>query len=247
MDSGQGVTNYAINQPSYAYSGATTEFDDALVQRGIVTAEQVLLAKGMSVMDAERILCTQNKQDVGHASTQRPMCNTMDQCRDTANDDDDSSSEDDDYNDEFMHEYQRKRMMELQEMAVHNTGGGGGGSVGSNKSKPTFGEVIYIDRTEWIRHVNEASHDSWVVVCLTSSDTERTGRNQAMVQDLAVHYTSTKFVFIPSHSAIPNWPESNLPSLFLYRDGTMKHELVRLAIDTRQELEATLKELSVIQ
>jgi Phosducin len=246
MDSGQGVTNYAINQPSYAYSGATTEFDDALVQRGIVTAEQVLLAKGMSVTDAERILVTQKKQQGDNESAQRPTKNAIERCRDITNvdddDDDNSSSEGDDYDDEFMHEYQRKRMIEMQEMAVNNTIGG---SVGPNK--PSFGQVIYIDRTEWIRHVNEASRDCWVVVCLTSSDTERTGRIQAMVQDLAVHYTATKFVLIPSHSAIPNWPESNLPSLFLYHDGTMQHELVRLAIDTRQELEATLKALSVIQ
>jgi hypothetical protein len=242
MDSGQGVTNYAINQPSYAYSGATTEFDDALVQRGIVTAEQVLLAKGMSVTDAERLL-TQNKQGSDHVSTQRPTKNAVERCRDST-DNDDGSSEEDDYDDEFMHEYQKKRMMELQEMAVNNTGAGPGGP---NTNKPTFGQVIYIDRTEWIRHVNEASRDCWVVVCLTSSDTERTGRVQAMVQDLAVRYVATKFVLIPAHSAIPNWPESNLPSLFLYRDGRMQHELVRLAIDTRQELEAQLKELTVIE
>jgi hypothetical protein len=43
---GKGVTNFAVDRPSYDYTTATTEFDDELIKRGIVTMEQVMVAKG---------------------------------------------------------------------------------------------------------------------------------------------------------------------------------------------------------
>jgi hypothetical protein len=43
---GRGVTNYSTGKPSYGFSSATTEFDDALTSRGIVTFEQAMIAKG---------------------------------------------------------------------------------------------------------------------------------------------------------------------------------------------------------
>jgi hypothetical protein len=38
---GRGVTNYATSKPSHEYTTATTEFDDALLKRGIISFEQV--------------------------------------------------------------------------------------------------------------------------------------------------------------------------------------------------------------
>jgi hypothetical protein len=86
-----------------------------------------------------------------------------------------------------------------------------------------------------------------VVVCLTSSDTERTGRVEQAVRQLAEAYRSTKFILIPSRSAIHNWPDSNLPSIFLYRYGKMQTELLRLSPETDEEqLEDTLRESGVL-
>ena len=251
---GQGVINYAAadnHRPSYAFSGATTEFDDALLQRGIVTRDQVLLSKGMSVADAERLLqqSSSGQQQQQHESTNSTSVEgqlrderkiNQSEFTDDGDDEDDSDFEDNE-DDAFLQEYRRKRMMELQEESST--------AAGTVPKRRTFGEVVYIDRTEWIRHVNEDSVDgTWVVVCLTSSDTERTGRVEAIIaKELAAEHPATKFVLIPSHSAIANWPDANLPSLFLYRHGTMQHELIRLPVDlTREQLEETLTELNVL-
>lgn len=243
---GHGVTNYSLeHQPSYAYTDRTTEFDDALLQRNIVTQEQVLLSKGMSLSDVQRLLLNKSKATAADATKSQPdvedstvsLVNSQKNGNDCEDDEDDSDFMEDN-DDAFLQEYRQKRMAELQESVA-----------AAAQERKTFGEVVWIDRTEWIRHVNDESRlGVWVVVCLTSSDTERTGSVQAAVQQLAVDYNHTKFVCIPSHSAIPNWPESNLPSLFLYRDGTMQHELVRLPVDmTIEQLENVLMELTVLE
>ena len=52
---GRGVTNYSTDKPSYGFSTATTEFDDALMSRGVVTFEQAMIAKGASPQEARRL------------------------------------------------------------------------------------------------------------------------------------------------------------------------------------------------
>ena len=52
---GRGVTNYSTDKPSYRFSTATTEFDDALMSRGVVTFEQAMIAKGASPQEARRL------------------------------------------------------------------------------------------------------------------------------------------------------------------------------------------------
>ena len=52
---GRGVTNYSTEKPAFAFSTRTTEFDDALVERNIVTLEQAFMAKGASEKEAQRL------------------------------------------------------------------------------------------------------------------------------------------------------------------------------------------------
>ena len=217
---GRGVTNYSVDKPSYAFSGATTEFDDALIQRGIVTKEQALAAKGMSMELAQR-LANPTSPEATQSSTEQQ-----------GSDDDDT-----DDNDEFLAQYRAKRFAQLEQEHAHKT----------RARQYQYGEPIVIDRTEWKRHVNDDSNHVWVVVCLTSSDTERTGCLEQAVRELAANYTTTKFVMIAAHSAIAHWPVENLPSLFLYRHGTMQHELVRLPVNmSATQLLDELKERSVL-
>lgn len=234
---GEGVTNYSVDKPSYAFSGATTEFDDALIQRGIVTKEQALAAKGMSMEEAQRLV-NQHQTASAEASKWQDESNPKrhDSEDDASSEDEDDSFLDDNDDDEFLAEYRKKRVAELQQEHAQATA----------KAHYRYGEPVIIDRTEWTRHVNDDSQHVWVVVCLTSSDTERTGCLEAAVRELATVYTTTKFVLIAAHSAIPNWPVENLPSLFLYRHGKMQHELLRLPVDMNSEqLEEVLKKLSV--
>ena len=223
---GRGVTNYSVDKPSYAFSGATTEFDDALIQRGIVTKEQALAAKGMSMELAQR-LANPTSQEATHSTTEQQVID----------DDDTDDDADDDDDDGFLAQYRAKRFAQLEQEHAHKT----------RARQYQYGGPIVIDRTEWKRHVNDDSNHVWVVVCLTSSDTERTGCLEQSVRELAAHYTTTKFVMIAAHSAIAHWPVENLPSLFLYRHGTMQHELVRLPVNmSATQLLDELKERSVL-
>jgi hypothetical protein len=230
---GAGVTNYDVTLPSYGYSSATTQFDEELIRRGIVTRHQALMAKGMTAAQARDLLVDPSGSPSQTTTTTRSSAKQWKNHNETEqeidvdrrihdNDDDDIFDDD---NDEFLQEYRRKRLAALQAAAFS-------------------AEPRVIDRTEWTRHVNEASHHHWVVVCLTSSDTERTGNMEQAIRTLArqmgtaastttsrtTHTTPppVSFVLIPAHSAIPNWPMTNLPSLFLYRHGTLQQELVRL-------------------
>ena len=45
------------------------------------------------------------------------------------------------------------------------------------------------------------------------------------IRQLAAKYTKTKFVKIISNDCIPNYPDRNLPTLLIYKDGECKHNL----------------------
>lgn len=215
---GQGVTNYASDRPSYAFSASTTEFDDALIRRGVITEEDALVAKGASREQAAKLL-VHPKNNIVHQHVN----------------DSDDGSDDDEFlvDDEFMTRYRKQRLEEL---------------CAAKPKAALFGDVVSISRSDWNREVNDDSQEHWVVVCLTSSDTERTGCCEAAVQELARKHSATKFVLIPAHQAIPNWPEDNLPTLFAYRDGRMQHQLVQLKGDISiMQLESILFELEVLR
>lgn len=216
---GSGVTTYASDKPSYAYSCETTEFDDALLQRGIVNRTQVMLAKGASMDEANRLV-----QLLEHGQQNNDAVNeqesTMLQRNDCGLEDDDESFVDDDDND-FMERYQQERLEQFRRA--------------QQEKKQGFGDIFLIDRTEWKKHVNESSEQAWVVVCLTSSDQERTGFIERAIMELAQSKHTVKFVLIPAHQAIENWPEDNLPTLFLYRHGKMQTQLVKLPRDLSSE------------
>ena len=209
---GTGVTNYALDKPSYAYSTATTEFDDALIQRGIVTHTQAMAAKGASLPEAERL--TRLQQQEQH-QMDKGVCEEGLGCGDKDCDDDSFEDEDDG----FMDRYRRERLEQLQQVQQEREQG------------RRFGQAVFIDRTQWTREVNDASQQVWVVVCLTSSEVERTGCMEEAIKELAQVKPASKFVLIPSHQAIPDWPHTNLPSLFLYRHGKLQQQLLHLPCD----------------
>lgn len=232
--------NYAVQQPSYGFTDRTTEFDDALLQRGIVTMEQVLLAKGMSVQDAQYFIQKQKEKEnhVEQGCVDVTQGTNEADCRDKTSEEDNDS--DFDCDDEFLHTYHQRRIAEFQERA---------GGFANEAHGRTFGDAIFIDRAEWKREVNEDSMNGcWVVVGLLSSfDSDRTAKMEQSIHELSRIHVHTKFVLILSHRAIANWPEANLPSLFLYKDGTMQQELIRLPVNmSTEELEDRLTDLNVL-
>jgi hypothetical protein len=221
---GRGVTNYEAGTPSYGFTTATTEFDDELISRGVVTFEQAMIAKGASPSEARRLteLKAMDKGDfrfglnedcVHESSNIRQLGDGHDIESHVSGEIDD----DDDDDDEFIRKYRQNRINELK--------------TGTNQE---YGDVLPISRPDWNREVNEASKDGlWVIVNLTLCSTSHSVTHdeicyevEALIKQLANKFVNVKFVSIPSTSAIENWPVENLPSIFCYRYGKMQHQLI---------------------
>jgi hypothetical protein len=202
---GRGVTNYSMDKPSYGFSTATTEFDDALMSRGIVTFEQAMIAKGASPEEARRLADIKFNNAEGNRDDQQSSRNNHEE---TSDDDDE----------EFIRSYRQQRIKELQK----------------DKNAVKYGDVMHISRSDWNREVNEASrYGTWVIVNLTRHTSSLSARHDELcdlveetIRELAMKFEQVKFVFISSTSAIENWPTENLPTLFCYRYGKMQHQLI---------------------
>jgi hypothetical protein len=224
---GRGVTNYTVNKPSHALTTATTEFDDALIQRGIVTAEQVMLAKGASPEEAFR-LAREKESDTKPQDVAKPA-----EVRQKNADDEESPSDSDSFDDEddgFFERYRDERLAQLDANINNET-------------------VHHISRDDWPYRVNEASQDKWVVVTLLDSGIRR----QEILQELhhfARQYSSKiSFVTIEAREAVPNWPTERVPAVFLYREGIKMQEWIAPSngkFPSRDQLEQLLQQWGIL-
>uniref|UniRef100_A0A7S3PYA5 Phosducin thioredoxin-like domain-containing protein n=1 Tax=Chaetoceros debilis TaxID=122233 RepID=A0A7S3PYA5_9STRA len=225
---GRGVTNYSAN-PSHGFTTKTSEFDDALLAREIITFEQAMLAKGASGEEAKRLSALKSEQD-------RAVANPTDVTY-SAKNQGDKVNDDAEDTDACIEEFRSRRLQQIQ-----------------------HGSVIPISRTEWNREVNEGSHKQWVVITFTStssapnlnkyhSETCRKVEDE-IVPILAWKFSEVKWVKIPSKSAIENWPDDNLPTMFCYRGGKLQCQLVGLGdfgVITKENIEYKLGKLGVIE
>jgi hypothetical protein len=165
--------------------------------------------------------------------------------------DHDSDSDDEEFYlddptmDQALQQYRQARLAELQQEHLTML----------CKRKRSFGEVVPIVRADWTREVNDASRGTgtgnstddvdsesgtdpcWVIILLTASPgmlSQAQGvecvRVERAVHELAtnIRHRFVKFVSIPFQAAIEHWPAENLPTLFLYYDGTCRHQLIGL-------------------
>jgi len=210
---GRGVTNFSTSKPTHSYTTSTTEFDDALLERGIINFEQAMMAKGATYEEAKRLSALKrNGQKKGTHTQSRKGDENNEEMMENNND-----RVDDD--DEFLRKYRAMRLNQLR--------------------KEKYGSVIPIQRNEWNHQVNNASQDgTWVVINLTAQKSSpNLNPNHkdicVLIEDntiphLATKYPAVKFVSIPSTSAIENFPDSNLPTLFCYRYGKLQCQMIGL-------------------
>jgi len=252
---GRGAINYSTSKPSCPYSTSTTEFDDALLSRGIITFEQAMLAKGASVDEALRLTALNCSSSSNLQPTKETQLNSNSNSdnEDVCTDDYVTSGSDDEKDDrQFLENYRKMRLSQLE------------GEFPYAKDNPKFfGQVMPINRTDWNCEVNDASEDgTWVVIHLTAQNSSPASHplhldicylmENEIIPELAHKFTEVKFVSIPSTSAIPNWPEHNLPTIFCYRYGKLQHQLLGLkdvggACLNTGRVEWRLAQLGVIQ
>lgn len=215
---GRGVTNFSADKPSHGFTTRTTEFDDALIQRGIVTTEQAMMAKGASAEDAVRLAEEKRQQ-------QQPQYDTNENTKETkgSNNNSDMSDEDSDFDDDdaFLQEYRQQRMNQWKKERE------------SNPHSSSQSRILHIGRDDWKRAVNEASAYNWVVVTMVEASGDRRDRVVQELQKFANEFNHDddekpmpSLVTIAASDAIPNWPQDRVPAMFAYRHGVKQHEWI---------------------
>lgn len=133
-------------------------------------------------------------------------------------------------------EYRKRRIAEMQE----------------SLRKAKYGDVREISAEDYVQEINKAGEGVWVILHLYKSGIPLcTLINQYLTQ-LSAKFPATKFLKSISTTCIPNYPDRNLPTIFVYFEGEMKKQLVgpdafrgmKLKID---ELEWILSKTGAVQ
>ncbi|KAG6442017.1 viral IAP-associated factor homolog [Manduca sexta] len=109
-----------------------------------------------------------------------------------------------------LEEYRRKRIAEMKRLS----------------EKPRFGEVREVSGTDYVQEVNKAGEGIWVVIHLYKHGIQQCALLNQHMKELSMKYPYTKFLKAVAQTCIPNFPERNLPSVFVYFEGDMKKQFV---------------------
>jgi len=116
----------------------------------------------------------------------------------------------DDEEEKILFQYKQKRMNEMK----------------AELAKSRFGEVLEITAVNYVQEVNQAGPGVWVVLHLYKHGIPMCSLlNQYMTQ-LALKFPTTKFIKSISTVCIPNFPDKNVPTIFVYHEGDMKKQFV---------------------
>ena len=186
---------------SYAVSGETTEWEDILIKKGITTKEDVLLSKGL------------NPEDFIERPEPARLEVTKEDLLPFAKLEELEELEEDEFSDSRALEfYRKKRLEELKQKQLRSR----------------FGEVVEIVKDDWVREVTDSSKTCFVVIHLYLDALVECGVMDELMYKLAPKFKTVKFLKIRATHAIENWPERNLPTLFIYNQGELKHQLMTL-------------------
>lgn len=107
-------------------------------------------------------------------------------------------------------EYRRQRMAEML----------------AKQNRAKFGEVKEITKADWVQEVNQAGEGIWVVIHVYKQGIPLCNLVNQYLSNLARKFPETKFLKSVSTVCIPNYPDKNLPTLFVYCDNDLKKQFV---------------------
>ncbi|XP_031845995.1 phosducin-like protein 2 isoform X3 [Nomia melanderi] len=107
-------------------------------------------------------------------------------------------------------EYRRKRIAEIKALA--------------DKSK--YGEVKEISAEDYVQEVNNAGDGIWVVLHLYKNGIPLCTLINQYLANLARKFPTTKFLKSISTTCIPNWPDTKVPTIFIYHNGSMVKQFI---------------------
>ncbi|KAH9262171.1 hypothetical protein BASA82_000774 [Batrachochytrium salamandrivorans] len=123
--------------------------------------------------------------------------------------------------DRVLESYRRQRLADMQ----------------AQLSAEKFGSVLQISKPDYTVQVTDASKTAWLL--------------NAILDRLAAKHRATKFCKIVADLCIPNYPDSNLPTLLIYGEGDLRKQILGMdtlggAGATVSSVERTLSALGAI-
>ncbi|CAB0006414.1 unnamed protein product [Nesidiocoris tenuis] len=126
----------------------------------------------------------------------------------------------DDEDDAIVQEYRNKRIAEIMALA----------------SKAKFGSLCEITGQDYVNEVNKAGEGVWVVLHLYQTGVPLCALLNRHLSELARKFPATKFLKSISVTCVPNYPDKNLPTIFIYYEGDMKQQFIGPAAFRRQDI-----------
>lgn len=142
----------------------------------------------------------------------------------------------DEEDEDFLNEYKMKRYAEMKKL--------------TDKSK--FGSVYPISKPEYQTEITDASEETHVFVHLSLHSKLQSRLLSELFIQLAQKFKEFKFVEIPGSRAIPNYPESNCPTLLIYHKGDVLKQYITLTqlggnATTLADLEKVLVDIEAVK
>ncbi|XP_028721585.1 phosducin-like protein 3 [Peromyscus maniculatus bairdii] len=118
--------------------------------------------------------------------------------------------------------------------------------------KNKFGEVLEISGKDYVQEVTRAGEGLWVILHLYKQGIPLCSLINQHLSGLARKFPDVKFVKAISTTCIPNYPDRNLPTVFVYLEGDIKAQFIGPLVFggmnlTRDELEWKLSESGAIK
>uniref|UniRef100_A0A6G3MHH1 Viral IAP-associated factor homolog (Trinotate prediction) n=1 Tax=Henneguya salminicola TaxID=69463 RepID=A0A6G3MHH1_HENSL len=87
--------------------------------------------------------------------------------------------------------------------------------------KAKFGYVYEITAADYTTEINEAGKDIWVILHLYQENVQKCLSINASMNTLAAQYPMIKFVRSVATKCIQNYPDSSVPTIFIYRNNNL--------------------------
>jgi len=120
--------------------------------------------------------------------------------------------------DELEDEEEEKILLQMRQQRI--------AEIKAKMEKSKFGSVREITAVDYVQEVNKAGEGIDVVLHLYKQGIPLCALLNEYMNRLAPRFPETKFLRAISTTCIPNYPDKNLPTIFVYKEGTMKSQLV---------------------
>ena len=117
--------------------------------------------------------------------------------------------------DELEDEEEERILLEMRKQRI--------AEIKALQQKSRFGDVREISANDYVEQVNKAGEGIWVILHLYKQGIPLCALINDYLNQLALKFPTTKFLRAISTTCIPNYPDKNLPKIFVYYEGALKN------------------------